>query len=144
MTLSRGIARSNRVATNRLTQHFATTLPGMCILIHMGRTSDRVYRTPVNYFRRDATYVLALTYGVSTDWFRNVLAADGCLIETQRRRIALTHPRLVEAAPREMVPLPFWLVLRLLGVRRFVVLESPQGRQQTRAEVDRSGTSSGG
>jgi len=81
---------------------------------------------------------VAFTYGVRTNWFRNVLAADGCAIRhTAPEHYSDTSARVIEADPREMVPVPFWLVLRLLGVRQFVVLESGQNaRQATRAAID--------
>jgi hypothetical protein len=36
-------------------------LPGFAILTHVGRRSGRVYRTPINVFRRGDQYLFALT-----------------------------------------------------------------------------------
>ena len=44
----RWLAKINIVLTNRITGLFAGWLPGFGILTHGGRTSGRVYRTPVN------------------------------------------------------------------------------------------------
>jgi hypothetical protein len=38
--------------------------------------------------------VIALTYGSSADWVRNVLAADGCELESRRRHYQLGDPRV--------------------------------------------------
>jgi hypothetical protein len=38
--------------------------------------------------------VIALTYGSSADWVRNVLAAGGCELESRRRHYQLGAPRL--------------------------------------------------
>jgi hypothetical protein len=38
--------------------------------------------------------VIALTYGSSADWVRNVLAAGGCELESRRRHYELGAPRL--------------------------------------------------
>jgi hypothetical protein len=38
--------------------------------------------------------VIALTYGSSADWVRNVLVADGCELETRRRHYQLGAPRV--------------------------------------------------
>ena len=37
---------------NRLAIHFAGWMPGFAILTHVGRKSGKVYRTPINVFRR--------------------------------------------------------------------------------------------
>ncbi|SCF06599.1 hypothetical protein GA0070607_5111 [Micromonospora coriariae] len=73
MVLPRRLARFNRVVTNRVTGPLAGRLPGFGVIIHRGRRSGRVYRTPINIFRTSGGYVAALTYGF-TDWARNVLA----------------------------------------------------------------------
>jgi len=38
--------------------------------------------------------VIALTYGSSADWVRNVLEAGGCELESRRRHYQLGAPRL--------------------------------------------------
>jgi hypothetical protein len=60
--LGRGIARFNRQVLNRLTRPLARHLPGFGVIIHRGRRTDRLYKTPVNVFRHDGDYVVALTY----------------------------------------------------------------------------------
>jgi deazaflavin-dependent oxidoreductase (nitroreductase family) len=65
----------NRHVTNRITRPLARSLPGFGVVEHAGRRSGRQYRTPVNVFRAGPSYVIALTYGVESDWVQNVLAA---------------------------------------------------------------------
>jgi len=48
----RWVAAFNLAITNRITSRFAARLPGFGILTHVGRKSGRVYRTPVNVFKR--------------------------------------------------------------------------------------------
>ena len=76
--LSQRVARFNRRVTNRITRPFADRLPRFGIVIHIGRTSGRTYRTPVNVFRDGNDYIIALTYGAETDWVCSVQAAGGC------------------------------------------------------------------
>ena len=124
MPLPTALARFNRRVTNRLTRRIARRRPGFAVVVHRGRTSGRVYRTPVNAFERPGGYVVALTYGPRADWVRNVLAAGECLLETRGRRVRLTNPRLVRDPARRLVPLPVRLILRLIGVDYFLQLDA--------------------
>jgi len=65
---------------NPVTRLFAGRMPGFAILTHVGRTSGKTYRTPINVFRRGDSYVFALTYGSDVHWVKNVMAAGavGC------------------------------------------------------------------
>jgi deazaflavin-dependent oxidoreductase (nitroreductase family) len=109
--LPRSIARFNRRVTNRLLGPLAPYLPGFGVVVHTGRKSHRIYRTPVNLFRRAGGYVIALTYGPDSDWVHNVVAAGGCLLETRGRTVRLTQPRVYHDEQRRAVPPP----LRVLG-----------------------------
>src|ERR1700686_3590454 len=71
----RWVAAFNLAVTNRITGLFAGWLPGFGILIHVGRKSGRVYRTPVNIFRAPDGFLIALTYGRESEWVKNVMAA---------------------------------------------------------------------
>lgn len=79
-------------------------MPGFAIVHHTGRRSGKIYHIPVIAFRTADGYRIALTYGPESDWVRNVLAAGGCEIETQRRRIALAHPRILSDPDRRWAP----------------------------------------
>ena len=122
MPLPRSIARMNRRVTNHLLGGLATRLPGFGVVVHTGRRSLRQYRTPVNVFRRDDRYIIALTYGSNADWVRNVLADGGCTLETQGRTLHLSRPRLLHDESRRPVPAPVRLVLGLVNVNDFLEL----------------------
>jgi deazaflavin-dependent oxidoreductase (nitroreductase family) len=62
---------------------------------HRGRTSGRVYRTPVWAFGTNGGFLIALTYGTTTEWVKNVQAAGGCTLERRGRRIPVGNPRVV-------------------------------------------------
>ncbi len=95
MPLPRSVARLNRHLTNRLLGPLAPRLPGFGVVVHRGRRSGRLYRTPVNVFARTGGVVVALTYGPDSDWVRNVLAGNGCILESHGRRLRLSNPRLI-------------------------------------------------
>jgi deazaflavin-dependent oxidoreductase (nitroreductase family) len=80
---------------NPVTRLFAGWLPGFAILSHVGRTSGRTYRTPINVFRRGDHYLFALTYGSNVDWVKNVLAAGGCTMRTRGRSLRLVEPEVI-------------------------------------------------
>ena len=124
MPLTRKIARLNRVGLNRLTIRIAPWMPGFGVVIHRGRRSGRVFRTPVNFFLRDGHYVFALTYGKESDWVRNVLAAGGADLETRRRLVHLGSPR-IDHEPRGRGDLPLFVrtILRLTRVHDFLILK---------------------
>jgi len=120
MPLPDSVARFNKQFTNRITASVADRLPGFAILVHTGRRSGTVYRTPVNVFRRGDGYRFALTYGGDSQWVRNVLAAGGCQIETRGKKIRLDHPMLVEDNSRRWAPVPVRQILKLVGANQYL------------------------
>ena len=124
----RWLARFNRRFTNRLTARVATRLPGLAMLVHTGRKSGTVYRTPINVFKHGNRLVIALTYGPRTEWVRNVQASGGCLLEMRGQTLAVSEPRLVHDRRRSAVPVPVRIVLGVLGVADFLELTPSGGR----------------
>jgi deazaflavin-dependent oxidoreductase (nitroreductase family) len=50
------------------------------VVHHIGRTSGRSYATPVGAVPIDDGFVIALPYGDSADWLKNVLASGSATI----------------------------------------------------------------
>jgi hypothetical protein len=71
-------------------------------------------------FRRGKRLVIALTYGSESQWVRNVLAEDGCELDTESRRLQLSHPRLFHDEQRGAMPAFVRFVLGLLDVSDFL------------------------
>ena len=122
MSLPRSIGRFNSAVTNHVTGRIAGHLPGFGIVVHEGRRSGHVYRTPVNVFRRPGGWEFALTYGQG-DWVRNVLLAGGGQLVTRGRTHRFAGPVLVEDARHEQMPLPVRGILRLIGVDQSLVVD---------------------
>ena len=119
------LARFNRRVTNRVLPRLLHGAPAFAMVGHLGRRTQRQYRTPVLAFPRAGRYVVALTYGPATDWVQNVLVAGGCTLEYRGRFVSLRRPRLYRAeAPRHLPPL-IRAGLRLMRVTDFLELESP-------------------
>jgi deazaflavin-dependent oxidoreductase (nitroreductase family) len=124
MAFPRALARLNRIGLNRIMRHVAPRLPGLGLLIHVGRRSGRTYRTPINLFTADGHYTMALTYGPGSDWVRNVLAANGCEVISRGRRIRLGDPRIVHDERRAAIRPLERQFLRLMRVSDFLVLDA--------------------
>jgi len=108
---------------NPVIRRVAHRLPGFCVATYRGRTSGRVYRIPLNVFRRGDRYVFALTYGPDVQWVKNVEAAGRCDIETRGRHVGLIRPRMeVDPQARDM-PVPVRQFLQLTGVDHFLWMD---------------------
>ena len=73
----------------------AAWIPTFAVMTHRGRKSGRVYRTPINVFRRGHTYVFLLTYGADVDWVKNVVTAGSCSLRVRAHDVALVNRELV-------------------------------------------------
>src|SRR5436853_6976424 len=91
----RWLAKFNIFVTNRITGLFAGWLPCFGILTHVGRKSGKVYQTPVNVFKAENGFIIALTYSSQSEWVKNVLAASGCELKTRGKKYKLSSPTIV-------------------------------------------------
>jgi deazaflavin-dependent oxidoreductase (nitroreductase family) len=93
--LSRHLARFNRRINNPIQLSYAWLLPPWVVICHRGRRSGRLYRTPVNAYKRGSTLAVVILYGERSDWLRNVLAGGGQVVRAGRT-YELVNPRVVE------------------------------------------------
>jgi deazaflavin-dependent oxidoreductase (nitroreductase family) len=124
MPAPRSLARFNKRFTNRLILKVAGYLPGFAIVSHIGRKSGRAYRTPVNAFRTDDGYILALTYGATQRLVKNVLAAGSCELQTRGRRVRLFDPYIVTDETKVWAPLPVRLILNRIDAPQYMQLSA--------------------
>ena len=87
-----GLARFNRVVTNPVQRLYAGRIPPLAIVEHVGQKSGRQYRTPVTAFVKDGVVTVRLPYGTDRDWVRNVMAANGGVIQRRGQRMRVTDP----------------------------------------------------
>lgn len=127
MPLPGWLGRFNRVATNRATRPLARRLPWFAVVVHRGRRSGRTYRTPVNAFRSNDRYLIALTYGRDRDWVKNVLAAGGCDLQTRGRTIRVVDPLIVPDREHQRFPMPIRPILSAIRVTEFLELRRASG-----------------
>jgi deazaflavin-dependent oxidoreductase (nitroreductase family) len=118
----RPMAAFHRAVTNRITVRFAGRLPGFGVVTNIGRKSGKPYRTPVNVFREQNTFLIALTYGRDSGWVKNVLAAGGCQLETRGVQYQLSSPVLVHDPTRQRFPLFARITLGFIAANDFLEL----------------------
>jgi deazaflavin-dependent oxidoreductase (nitroreductase family) len=125
MPIPRRVAQWNKVGLNRVVRHIAPRAPGLGLVVHRGRRSGRGYQTPVNVFRTEDGFVIALTYGPQhTDWVKNVLAAGGCELRTGGRVLRVNSPRVYHDESRRGIRPLERQALRLLGVADFLSVKT--------------------
>ncbi|HUP16202.1 MAG TPA: nitroreductase family deazaflavin-dependent oxidoreductase [Acidimicrobiia bacterium] len=123
MPIPKSVASFNRFVTNPLGRLVAGWAPGFAIIRHRGRKTGKTYSTPINIFKVEDRFVIALTYGSNADWLKNVFAAGGCTIKNRNKEIDLVGPTLVAtSAGMSIMPLPVRVILRAANVTEFVEL----------------------
>lgn len=93
MALPRWLARLNR----RFLNPRAVERGRWPVLVHIGRKTGKIYRTPLDAYPFKAGYVFTVNYGPHTDWLRNVLAAGDATLVLGGESIRLTSPQLLPA-----------------------------------------------
>ncbi len=118
--LGRRMAHFNRAVTNKVSIHVAGWAPGLGIVVHVGRRTRTVYRTPVNVFPTKDGFRFALTYGRDAEWVRNALAHGAVRLITRRREYELTDPEVVHDPHRQHVGPVGRSLLRFMRVTDFL------------------------
>jgi len=65
------------------------------VLIHVGRSSGKVYNVPLDAHSVDNGYIFILMYGSGSDWVKNVLAAGTASLKVGGEEFDLKSPRLI-------------------------------------------------
>ena len=64
---------------------------------HVGRSSGRAYRTPLEALPVADGFLFMLVYGSRSDWVQNVLAAGGATLVVHGRSVQLSDPEVIDA-----------------------------------------------
>lgn len=95
----RGFSRT--VVNPRMLKTAGTPGAYASVVEHVGRRTGRAYRTPVVAEPTDDGFVIALPYGTTSNWVRNVLAADAATIVHEGATHAVDRVELVPMAEVE-------------------------------------------
>jgi deazaflavin-dependent oxidoreductase (nitroreductase family) len=93
------------------------------IVRHTGRRSGRSYALPVVVQRTSDGFIVPLPFGGSTQWARNVLAADGGTLRWRAREYRVVDPEVIDwpQARSSYGPL-LRAVIPVTGIRTFLRL----------------------
>ena len=122
MPIPESVARFNRVATNRITKPLAGRIPWFALIVHRGRRSANVYRTPVNAWLDEESVIVALTYGPDTDWLKNLEASGGGEVIARGRRYRVGPPQLIGEEGSRRMPTVVRPILKAIDVHEFALL----------------------
>ena len=93
------------------------------IVRHTGRTSGKIYATPVVARPTADGFLIPLPFGDATQWAKNLFAAGGGSIRFAGREYAVDEPRIIDLeAAAAHLPLPIRFVSSRLGLRHWVMV----------------------
>jgi deazaflavin-dependent oxidoreductase (nitroreductase family) len=98
-------------------------MPILGILHHRGRRTGRSYATPLGMRPLGNSFIMPRTFGEDAAWYRNVLAAGGCVVTYRGRDYMLVEPEVIDygtAAPA--FPRYERLQFRLIGINEYLRL----------------------
>lgn len=120
------VRRFNRSVSNP--RQMATAgMPGAyaSVIRHVGRTSGREYETPIGAIAVEDGFVVALPYGTSADWLKNLLVSGSAAVVNEGSNYRIDQPEVVPMAeaiddfpPHERRMLRVFGVDKCLRVRR--------------------------
>ncbi len=90
-------------------------LPLYGILVHRGRRSGKLFRTPVVVRPTADGFIVPMPWGEGTDWCRNVRAAGECVVRWKGRDYRLAQPEVLDAGDATAA----FSSLQQAGMRRF-------------------------
>jgi len=118
---------------NKVTSRAARTPGGPFSLVrHVGRKSGRTFETPIIVAPVPEGFVCELTYGEDVNWYRNIVAAGGCVLVVNgvEHRVIAIEPCSTQAGLRAFGGAKA-VLLRLLGRHEFRLLRTmPTGQQR--------------
>ncbi len=98
-------------------------MPILGILHHRGRRSGRAYATPLGMRPLGESFVMPRTFGEDAAWYRNVLAAGGCVVTYLGKDYTLVEPEIIDyATAAPAFPRYERVQLRLLGINEYLRL----------------------
>ncbi len=95
--------------------------PKWQVIQHVGRSSGRTYRTPLEAQPVDDGFIFTLVYGSRSDWVQNVLASGTATLEIDEETVDLVEPVVINAAQAfEQLPAGAKRPPKLLRVDEFL------------------------
>lgn len=114
---------------NRATVRLAHTGFGpFSVVRHVGRESGNRYETPLILAAVAEGFIAELTYGENVDWYRNIVAAGGCVVVHRGKTYRVSGiERCSAERGRNAFPTPLRHILRATGRTEFRLLSVDEG-----------------
>lgn len=107
---------------NRLVRSFAGRRL-YALLRHRGRRSGRAFETPVMAWPTAGGMLVPVSWGTESDWYRNLMAAQGCEVQLRGRWYRCGSPGLIQRAEAlSYLPAATRAIAGLFPVQQFVLL----------------------
>jgi deazaflavin-dependent oxidoreductase (nitroreductase family) len=122
---TRRVVRSVARFVNPLTLQIAGRrwMPIVGVLHHRGRSSGRAYATPLGMRRLGNSFVMPRTFGEDAAWYRNALAAGGCVVTYLGKDYTLVEPEVIDyTVAAAAFPRYERLQFRLIGINEYLRL----------------------
>ena len=98
-------------------------IPILGILHHRGRRTGRSYATPLGMRPLGNNFIMPRTFGEDAAWYRNVLAAGGCVVTYRGKDYTLVEPDVIDyATAAPAFPRYERLQFRLIGINEYLRL----------------------
>lgn len=118
------IRHANKYLLNPLMLRFVAQHGPFAIIHHVGRRSHKQYRTPIIAVAYQEGFLVALTYGEDVDWYHNVLAEKGCILEKHRKKYHITRLEPIDDIQMyKAFPGPLNRILKLKNITHYVLME---------------------
>lgn len=127
MPLPRAIALLNKRFTNRFIEPIVSRSADFARVHHVGRRTGHHRTTPVKIFFLDGDGIVALTYGPSADWVRNVVASGGSVEHQEAMKQIASVEVVGRAVAWPALPKPIRFALRVLTVHDFLRIDIEAG-----------------
>jgi deazaflavin-dependent oxidoreductase (nitroreductase family) len=104
-------------------------MPIVGVLVHQGRTSGRIYSTPLGMRHLGDSFVMPLTFSESAAWYRNITAAGWGVVRYMGRQYTVVSPEVIDyAAAAPAFPRYELLQFRLVGINEYLRMRrAPSG-----------------
>ena len=104
-------------------------MPIVGVLAHQGRTSGRIYSTPLGMRHLGDSFVMPLTFSESAAWYRNITAAGWGVVRYMGREYTVVSPEVIDyAAAATAFPRYELLQFRLIGINQYLRMRlAPSG-----------------
>jgi hypothetical protein len=102
---------------------------------HVGRTTGWQYRNAVSAYPLGDGFVIAVLYGIESNWVRNVMAAGRFTLQTKGRDYLLERPEII--APAQAIPAYPALYCRMMRTRNIQHFVWRTGHQRSTGSLMR-------